>query len=70
MIRRSGGGRAAFVGDSIYDTLSAKNAGVPSVAASFGFLSQPIEELGADAIIDSFDALVPALERLGAALPA
>lgn len=70
MIRRCGGGRAAFVGDSIYDTLAAKNAGVPSVAVSFGFLSQPIEELGADAIIDSFDELVPALERLGAALPA
>jgi phosphoglycolate phosphatase len=67
MIRRCGGGRAAFVGDSIYDTLAAKNAGVPSIAVSFGFLSQPIEELGADAVIDGFDELVPTLERLGAA---
>ncbi|MEP9357672.1 HAD hydrolase-like protein [Sphingomonas sp. KR3-1] len=66
MIRRCGGGRAAFVGDSIYDTLAAKNAGVPSVAVRFGFLAQPVEELGADAVIDSFDALVPALARLGA----
>lgn len=65
MIRRCGGGRAAFVGDSVYDTLAAKNAGVPSVAVSFGFLSQPVAELGADAVIDSFDELVPALERLG-----
>jgi phosphoglycolate phosphatase len=65
MIRRCGGGRAAFVGDSIYDTLAAKNAGVPSIAVSFGFLSQPVEELGADAVIDSFAELVPALERLG-----
>lgn len=66
MIRRCGGGRAAFVGDSIYDVLAAKNAGIPSVAVSFGFLSQPVEELGADAVIDSFAELVPALERLGA----
>ncbi|NYT39171.1 HAD-IA family hydrolase [Sphingomonas sp. R-74633] len=65
MIRRCGGGRAAFVGDSIYDVLAAKNAGVPSIVVSFGFLSQPVEELGADAVIDSFAELVPALEKLG-----
>lgn len=65
MIRRCGGGRAAFVGDSTYDILAAKNAGIPSIAVSFGFLMQPIEELGADAVIDSYDELVPALIRLG-----
>ena len=70
MIRRCGGGRAAFVGDSIFDTLAARNAGVPSIAVSFGFLSQPVEELGADAVIDSYAQLMPALERLGVALPA
>lgn len=66
MIRRCGGGRAAFVGDSIYDILSARNAGIPSVAVSFGFLMQPVEELGADAIIDGYDGLIPALTRIGA----
>lgn len=65
MIERCGGGRAAFVGDSIYDTLAAKNAGIPSIAVSFGFLMQPVEELEADAVIDHYDELVPALERLG-----
>ena len=65
MIRRCGGGRAAFVGDSIYDMLAAKNAEVPSVAVSFGFAWQPVAELGADAVIDSYAELVPALERLG-----
>ena len=65
MIRRCGGGRAAFVGDSIFDIIAAKNAGIPSVAVSFGFLMQPVEELGADAVIGHFDELVPALERLG-----
>ena len=64
MIRRCGGGRAAFVGDSIYDIMAAKNAGIPGIAVSFGFLLEPIEEMGADAVIDSFDDLVPTLERL------
>lgn len=65
MIARLGGGRAAFVGDSIYDIGAAHAAGIPAIAVSFGFLMQPVEELGADAIIDHFDELVPALERLG-----
>lgn len=67
MIRRCGGGRAAFVGDSRFDIEAARNAGVPSVAAGFGFLTQPAEELGADAVIDRYDGLLPALERLGVA---
>jgi phosphoglycolate phosphatase len=66
MIRRCGGGRAAFVGDSIFDIQAAKNAGIPSIAVSFGFLMQPVGELMADAVIDHFDELIPALERLGA----
>jgi len=65
MIDRLGGGRAAFIGDSIYDVQAARNAGVPSVAVSFGFVDGPIEELGADAVIDHFDELVPVLARLG-----
>jgi phosphoglycolate phosphatase len=65
-----GGGRAAFVGDSIYDIQAAKNAGIPSIAVSFGFLMQPVEELGADAVIDGYDELVPALLRLGGTLSA
>lgn len=70
MIARCGGGRAAFVGDSIYDIQAAKNAGVPNIAVSFGFLMQPVEELGADAVIDGYDALVPTLIRLGDSLSA
>lgn len=65
MIRRCGGGRAAFVGDSILDIQAAHAAGIPAVAVSFGFLMQPVEELMADAVIDRYDDLVPALERLG-----
>lgn len=66
MIARCGGGRAAFVGDSIYDIQAARNAGIPSIACAFGFLMQPVEELGADAIIDGFDELLPALAAIGA----
>lgn len=64
MIERCGGGRAVFVGDSIYDIMAAKNAGVISIAVSFGFPNQPVEELGADHVIDHYDELVPLLERL------
>ncbi|WBH16851.1 HAD hydrolase-like protein [Sphingomonas radiodurans] len=64
MIERSGGGKAAFVGDSIYDIAAAQAAGIPAIACRFGFLMQPVEELGADAIIDHFDDLVPTLERI------
>ena len=64
MVKRCGGGRAAFIGDSIYDVMAAKNAGVPSVAVSFGFLHQPVEELGADMIIDHYDELIGMLQAL------
>ena len=64
-IERAGGGRAAFVGDSISDTGAARAARIPCVALTFGFSDRPAEELGADLLIDHFDALVPALERLG-----
>ncbi|CAM3051160.1 Phosphoglycolate phosphatase [Sphingomonas antarctica] len=65
LVSRLGGGSAAFVGDSIYDMQAARNAGVPSVAVSFGFLLHSLEEMRADAVIDGFDELVSALERLG-----
>lgn len=65
MIARLGGGNAAFVGDTTYDTGAARAAGLPSVAVSFGFNDRPAHELGADAVIDHYDELVPALQALG-----
>lgn len=53
--------RAIMIGDSINDILAANNGGIPSVAVSFGYTDIPVEELGADRVIDSFDALTPAL---------
>ena len=64
MIRRAGSRRAAFVGDSSFDTGAARAAGVPCVACSFGFNDLPVDELGATAVIDHFDELIPVLERL------
>ncbi len=64
MIARCGGGRAAFIGDSIYDIMAAKAAGVPSIAVSFGFLHGPVEELGADAVINGWGELPVALASL------
>jgi len=64
-IGRAGGGRAAFVGDSITDTMTAQAAGIPCVALSFGFHDRPPAELGADILIHHYDELIPALERLG-----
>jgi len=64
MVRRLGGGRAAYVGDTTFDTGAARAAGLPCVAVSFGFNDVPVDALGADAVIDHYDELVPALERL------
>jgi phosphoglycolate phosphatase len=66
MIVRAGGGSAVFLGDSIYDMLAARNAGIPSIAVSFGFLAGPVEELAADAVIDRYDELIPTLATLAA----
>lgn len=64
MLRRAGPGRAAFVGDTTYDMRAARAAGIPCVAVSFGFCDAPPAELGADAVIDDFETLLPALRRL------
>lgn len=64
MVERLGGGAAAFVGDTTFDTGAARAAGLPSVAVSFGFNDAPPHQLGAAAVIDHFDQLVPVLARL------
>ncbi|WP_419825322.1 phosphoglycolate phosphatase [Sphingomonas sp.] len=63
-IEAAGGGPAAFVGDSITDTDTARAAGVPCVALSFGFSDRPPEALCADRLIDHWDELIPALATL------
>ena len=57
-------GRAAYVGDTTFDVGAARAAGLPCVALSFGFCDSPPHSLGADTVIDHFDELEAALERL------
>jgi phosphoglycolate phosphatase len=65
-VARAGGGRAVLVGDSITDADTARAAGLPFVAVSFGFSDRPVEALGADAVIGDYSELFEALERLAA----
>lgn len=64
-VARCGGGSFAMVGDSSFDVQAARNAGVPVAAFSFGYHDMPPHELGADVLLDHFDDLVGALERIG-----
>ena len=67
MVARGGGGRAAYVGDSSYDTGAARAAGLPCVGVSFGFSDVPPGQLDAAVVIDHYDELIPALEGLSQA---
>jgi len=67
MVARAGLGadaRAAYVGDTTFDTHAAIAAGMACVAVRFGFNDRPADELGATAVIDHYDQLVPVLETL------
>jgi len=63
-LRLTGGSRFAMVGDSSFDVRAARAAEVPVVVLAEGYHDMPPTDLGADAVIDHFDELVGALERL------
>ena len=56
--------RAVMVGDSRIDIATAKAAGVPVVAVTFGYTDIPVRELGPDKVIDHYDELEPAILAL------
>ena len=56
--------RAVMIGDSIHDVHAAHAAGLPAVLVSWGYTDIPASELGAEAVIERFDALPQALEQL------
>ena len=62
-IQAAGGavGSSVFVGDSSVDVAAARAAQVPVVVVSFGFADIAPAELGAAAVIDHYDALLPLL---------
>jgi phosphoglycolate phosphatase len=53
-----------MVGDSATDIATAKSAGIPSVAVTFGYTEIPVRSLGPDSIIDHFDQLFGAVQSL------
>ena len=56
--------RAVMVGDSIHDLEAAHAAGLPAVLVSWGYTDKPASELGAEVVIQQFDALPRALEEI------
>jgi phosphoglycolate phosphatase len=65
-IERAGGNpnHAVMVGDSATDVRTARNAGIPVVAVSFGYTETPIELTRPDRLIDHFDQLPGAISDL------
>lgn len=65
-IRMAGGDpkRAIMVGDSKTDIDTAKAAGIPVIAVTFGYTDVHVRELSPDAIIEHYDELIPTIERL------
>ena len=66
LVERMGGdpGRAVMIGDSIHDVQAAHAAGLPAVLVSWGYTARPASELGAEAVIERFDALPDTLSQL------
>lgn len=58
------GAPAIMVGDSMNDVASARGAGIPVVAVSFGYTTTPPDQLGADRLVDHFADLPAALAGL------
>lgn len=65
-IRLAGGdpANAVMVGDSDTDIKTARAAGIPVIAVPFGYTDIPVYDLGADAIVEHYDDLVGAIDRI------
>lgn len=56
---------AVFVGDTAYDIQAGRAAGVFTIGVTWGYhAADDLERAGADAVIDTVDALVPTIDRL------
>jgi phosphoglycolate phosphatase len=56
---------AAMVGDSEFDIAAGKAAGLATVAVTYGYARGAPAALGADRLIERFDALEATLRELG-----
>jgi phosphoglycolate phosphatase len=55
---------AVMIGDSYNDVMVAKAAGVPVIAVSYGYTTVPVDQLGADHVIDSFAELTAIVAQI------
>lgn len=53
-----------MIGDSAADVGCARAAGCPVVLVSFGYTHEPARALSADAVVDSFDEILPVLQTI------
>jgi phosphoglycolate phosphatase len=56
--------RAVMVGDSETDIATARAAGIPSIAVTFGYTTIPIRDLDPDVVIDHYREFMPALAKV------
>lgn len=66
VIRLAGGSPdcAVMVGDSHTDIKTARAAGIPVIAVPFGYTDIPVSELGPDAVMAHYDALLATVDRI------
>jgi phosphoglycolate phosphatase len=53
-----------MIGDSTADVGCARAVGCPVMLVSFGYTPEPASALGGDAVVDSFDEILPVLQTL------
>lgn len=58
--------RAIMVGDSASDAGAARAAGTPLILVTFGYTETPVEDLGADLVVERFDQIPEACAKLTA----
>jgi phosphoglycolate phosphatase len=58
------GGRTVMIGDSETDVLTARAAGVPMIAVTFGYTPKPVKEFAPDYLVDHYDEMWPVIERV------
>ena len=64
--QRAGGdpGRAVLIGDSRTDVDTARNADVPVILVSYGYRTDPIDDLAPDFVVHEFGSVPATLSRL------
>ncbi|QYF88070.1 HAD-IA family hydrolase [Brevundimonas sp. PAMC22021] len=56
--------RAIMVGDAAPDADAARDAGLPCILTTFGYTPVPVEQLGADVLIDTFEDVEEAVDAI------